>query len=324
MSESDELGIEILAAGSLAEHCEKLACLLSGRGATDSIKKVHKVRVLCRRICEVLNLSGVSVPVKKPRRRQRDVKLLADSLSPLRDADVHVLYVKRFIKNIPADKQSTVCPGAARILHRLKQERKALKRAADKGIKRFTRSKTMSGFVSFYADMERGESVSLEAAAASGLWGDCRERLGRRVEKVLDCEGCLLAPADIQSLHRLRIAFKKLRYTAEIYQNFFTHELGHILTVLEKFQTLLGGIHDCDVWAQYIKSFAKAEKELALEYCGNLDEFARLEHGFDFFRRHIRSERKNHFRQFADMWRQSAEKKVWEKFLTVIEYKERG
>ncbi len=318
MSVMYESRIEILVNSNLTEHCRMLGCLLS-RKRTAGTKTVHKIRVLCRRISEVLKVSEVHLSIRKLRRRRMDIKRFAASLGPLRDVDVHIDYVRHFIKNIPEDERTVLYAGPERILHRLKQDRKLLKRKADEGMKRFMRSKTMSDFVCVYADMECGDAVSLETEAACGLWEDCRSHLWRRAAKMAACEDCLFNPSDIEALHKMRIACKKLRYTADIYQKVFPHKLGHILTVLEKFQTLLGSIHDCDVWDDYIDKFVKDEKRLTLEYCGHLDDFAKMKPGFDHFRQHIRRERKVLFSQYKQMWQKSAEKKVWDKFVAAIE-----
>lgn len=319
MRESDESGIEFFMTGSLARQCGILLKLLSGKDAAGSTKNVHKLRVVCRRIRSILKVSQALMPEKKRLKRLEDIKQLACSLGSLRDADVRIDYVKNFLKAIPADKQPTLNAGYLRLLSELKRGRKALKLEADEKIKQFVDSKTMSKFVRLYANKTEPCPMHQDKEVQSRLWLQCCQQFRGRAEKILSRVDCLSDPSDIQGLHKLRIAFKKLRYIVRIYRDIFGNRLDDILSVLKKFQSLLGDIHDCDEWDRYLKSFIKEEKRLSLDLYGNLEKFAEYKVGFEHFRRHIRRERKRLFEQFMDMWEQSDERQVWEKFLVSIE-----
>jgi CHAD domain-containing protein len=68
--------------------------------------------------------------------------------------------------------------------------------------------------------------------------------LEREVSKHL---GAALDPAHPEALHRMRLAFKKFRYAAEVLLPLFPKAPEDTGRRLRNFQTLLGTIHDCDV-----------------------------------------------------------------------------
>lgn len=55
------------------------------------------------------------------------------------------------------------------------------------------------------------------------------------------------SPDDIVALHELRIAFKRLRYTAEIFHDVLSLDLAALAEPAARFQKRLGTIHDLDV-----------------------------------------------------------------------------
>jgi CHAD domain-containing protein len=78
-----------------------------------------------------------------------------------------------------------------------------------------------------------------------------------------------LDPLNPEALHRMRLAFKKYRYAAEVLLPLFPKATEETAERLHEFQTLLGTIHDCDVILAEAASFRRnilgLEKECALE-----------------------------------------------------------
>lgn len=75
------------------------------------------------------------------------------------------------------------------------------------------------------------------------------------------------APEDIESLHELRILYKRLRYAIEGLEGALAPEITAMRAVAERFQKRLGDIHDFDVAAQTItaaKTLAPEQRALVL------------------------------------------------------------
>ncbi|MDR2855389.1 MAG: CHAD domain-containing protein [Methanomicrobiales archaeon] len=75
--------------------------------------------------------------------------------------------------------------------------------------------------------------------------------------------------------HEMRIIAKRLRYTLELCNKLYNNELSASIKKIKGLQTLLGDLHDCDVWIDFIPSFLEYEKDRALDYFGN-DAFISL------------------------------------------------
>lgn len=87
----------------------------------------------------------------------------------------------------------------------------------------------------------------------AGLDADARLRpnarriLAVRIGEVYGYDGRVADPANVQDLHDMRIACKRLRYLLEIFGLAFDDDLGPFLDDIRLLQDLLGDIHDCDV-----------------------------------------------------------------------------
>ena len=55
------------------------------------------------------------------------------------------------------------------------------------------------------------------------------------------------APDDVSALHDLRIAYKRLRYTVETFEDALPSDLGRLAQMASRFQKRLGDVHDVDV-----------------------------------------------------------------------------
>ena len=95
------------------------------------------------------------------------------------------------------------------------------------------------------------------------------EFLGELERAVSKHRMAALDPAHPEALHRMRLAFKKYRYAAEVLLPLFPKATEETAKRLHAFQTLLGTIHDCDVILAEAASFRRdilgLEKECALE-----------------------------------------------------------
>jgi CHAD domain-containing protein len=87
----------------------------------------------------------------------------------------------------------------------------------------------------------RGRGGRLEEAIpAPELLGELEREVSKHLNAALD-------PAHPEALHRMRLAFKKYRYAAEVLLPLFPKATEETAKRLHAFQTLLGTIHDFDM-----------------------------------------------------------------------------
>ena len=100
----------------------------------------------------------------------------------------------------------------------------------------------------------RGPEVAGVGSRRALLAPDILGKLEREVSKH---RKAALDPAHPEALHRMRLAFKKYRYAAEVLLPLFPKATEETAKRLHAFQTLLGTIHDCDVILAEAASFRR-------------------------------------------------------------------
>jgi hypothetical protein len=81
--------------------------------------------------------------------------------------------------------------------------------------------------------------------------GDLRANAGRiislRADELCSFSPAVLDPTDVDALHDMRIAAKRLRYVLELHTPVLGDQAARAAKRAKKLQDLLGEIHDCDV-----------------------------------------------------------------------------
>jgi len=104
------------------------------------------------------------------------------------------------------------------------------------------------------------------------------------------------SPQDVGSIHKIRLSFKKFRYTMEIIQPLKNIPTEDYLE-MSNFQTLLGTIQDHTVFLRKMKEFAESQYQVSKEMFKPVEEEQFLER-----ERHIDDFFKN-FNKFYDLWK---------------------
>ena len=79
-----------------------------------------------------------------------------------------------------------------------------------------------------------------------------RDLIRQRLAELIDASEAIYAPADSKGLHKMRIAAKRLRYTADIYVPVFGDRLQEFVGETADLQSFLGDAHDYDLWIEDI------------------------------------------------------------------------
>ena len=89
------------------------------------------------------------------------------------------------------------------------------------------------------------------------VFEEARRHIERRLEELLSCQKCLENADDKAGHHQMRIAAKRLRYTLEISNLPFERRLSADIEIMKRLQSLLGRVHDCDVWMDDLSKFTR-------------------------------------------------------------------
>lgn len=76
-----------------------------------------------------------------------------------------------------------------------------------------------------------------------------------RLDEMRALSGAIEDPANVEGLHRMRIAAKRLRYTMEAFAPCFGRPLLDKIAAIKLLQEQLGQIHDSDVWMEKLRQY---------------------------------------------------------------------
>jgi len=205
---------------------------------------VHDMRVATRRmraILEVLGATVYRVEVVQPLRK--GLKRLADGLGVVRDAEVWLLSLETYSQQLAEDER----PGLDPLLLELHTRR-------DAGRHDFLDMLQGKRTHRLFDDVERflstpGAGVRVDDARRTGpprVRDMAGSALWARLEAVR-AYGDVMPQAPLETMHELRIACKKLRYTVELFGDVLGADGKRLREQLTAAQDHLGALQDADV-----------------------------------------------------------------------------
>ena len=241
-----------LAESGQARYARFRECLKRAAANPASDEAVHDLRVAIRRVLAWIDVRDALLgPDRRLRERRRSMKALMSPLGKLRDAHVKRNRIRSVVPEgdepsylYAVQVASDVLRWEARVRERLGSESAGRLRVP-------------------FPKGSGGRGGRLEAAdPAAKFLGELEREVSKHLPSALD-------PAHPEALHRMRLAFKKYRYAAEVLLPLFPTAAKETSKRLHAFQTLLGTIHDCDVILAGSASFRRTilgrKEECALE-----------------------------------------------------------
>ncbi len=209
---------------------------------------VHDLRVSLRRLLATMELLGHFLPARRVEKSRRALKRQLDAFGGLRDIQVQLA---RLVELPPPERAARSFRAFLR-----RQERKEIAKA-----RRAVRCFSSRRIARSAAELEAELRERSEARAASDL-----AALVRRANAAFARVGQLRAkidPADCDTIHRTRVAFKGFRYAVEALAPLLPAVTPRRLRAMRAYQNLMGDIQDATVLGRSAGKFAR--KKLKLE-----------------------------------------------------------
>lgn len=206
-----------------------------------SEEAVHDLRVAMRRLLALMDFLAFFAPSPALRKARRDIKSHLDAFDSLRDTQVMLLETSKRLAELPA----------IELFHRhLQKQEKRLLRQAQKDIANIkdTYVKALRGALKAVVRSEEDIFAHVDEAYQTVL-----HRLA------------LIDPSNTATIHRVRIAFKRFRYSVEVVRPLLPTMPDETLERLHDYQTLMGEIQDMEVMLQAIDAFAARAPQCALD-----------------------------------------------------------
>jgi CHAD domain-containing protein len=209
----------------------------------ESRKAVHDLRVAVKRFREAFRLFRPILRKKTFRRHHEWIEDLNDALGEVRDRDVALEQLHKLTAR-PAEPPRSV----ADLMDRLGSGRLDAIRALAALLDRLQ----LEGMIAQLA--ARIESIELETAARTSTHAFARERVHERLLEVRARWAAARRAATPESLHRVRIGNKRLRYAIEPFSRMLGKEVRRLYRSASRFHDVLGDLHDADSMAVMLES----------------------------------------------------------------------
>jgi CHAD domain-containing protein len=208
-----------------------------------SEKSVHDLRVALRRMISALDMAGAVVADRPLGRVRRELKRLLGNFSALRDVQVQLLIVEEMVSRHPqlAVIRTTLLVKEERLVDRLRKQITKVRTSDHAAAIQSLGASVERAFQDFSRARSRRGAVVATATAAFARAVQSKEMANR---------------SRPETIHRLRVAFKKFRYRAEMLQPLLSWFAKDRLTAMNAYQTRMGEIQDIDVFLRVVRVFA--------------------------------------------------------------------
>ena len=250
---------------------------------------VHSMRVASRRLRSAmrdfmpyLRRRGLTSVLKQ-------TKSIASALGEVRDQDVAILALETIQKQAPAEVSEALQQLIDERKDRRNESRDNLSSALIANEMKQTKTEFMARIENATALPNAHTQTELTFSKMSAAV--ILDRL-KELEKLSES---LYKPFEIEALHDMRIAAKRLRYALELFQQCWGRSLQTYAKNAARMQTALGEVHDCDVWIESLGKRINLARKQKQD-----DQIA----AFIWLLSHFVKLRTKHLRQAYDLWRE--------------------
>jgi CHAD domain-containing protein len=270
----------------ILERVAQVAQHEAGTRAGEDIEALHDMRVASRRLREALEIFQIFFSPKIYDRLYERVRRVTRALGQARNADVAVAY---FSGLLPDSRDLLEQVALQDILRRLAKQQKRRRAEMQQGLDKVKPAELPLRFEKAFAARSsarpRGSRTALTLA---------RRLLAQRLREVFARRRALAGEDDVEGLHNLRIAVKKLRYALETLDFAAGENAKENLRFFKKLQTVLGDLHDRDVFAEIIrKRTTKLQKQ---DFAGH------LQNGYQMVLAEIASQRHEFYAEYVELF----------------------
>ncbi len=310
-----DAGYKLLAAKYLRKQAKMLREQFEGVRLAEDIEFVHHARVASRRLRAGLKVFGECFKPKKLNRWTKAIRRITAELGDARDKDVQIEYLRAALRTLF---EGECFAGISRLLVHFEYYREEMQRYVVKAINRLQRGGELKSLEKALKKIQARADSNHISMYSRYSYARAEFHVVGRLEELLACEECLARPDDAPAHHVMRIAAKRLRYTLEIVRTIYAGRLDFALAIVKRLQTLLGDVHDCDVWQDQFDEFAAEEHDRLCALYGHGQLFAKLDRGLQYLREDRRRRREQAFAELLELWQESKAQGVWEDLARAI------
>jgi len=310
MATQVDTSYRLLAAKHLRKQAKLLAGQLDGVRRAEDIECIHRARVASRRLRAGMPMFAECFDADLLKKWRKQIQRVTTGLGDARDKDVQIEFLCGVLDGL---REKACYPGIARLMVRLERERERLQAKVTAAVERLQAGgvlREMSAVMKRILAEAKMQGVEVRSDYSLAETG---QHILDRLEAMLPYQESLADPEAQQQHHAMRIAAKRLRYTLEISKPVYGVALDDSITAIKNLQSLLGDVHDCDVWAGNLDAFAAEEEKRIRKHFGHAGPFARLNVGIEHLRQERRRRRDEVFGELVAYWEELKRNRQWER-----------
>lgn len=298
--------VSLYAIGAILDRLDPMLREIPGVIAAQDPEYLHRMRVASRRLRMALRLLGIHAGLPNAKAFFKLVRTVTRTLGEARDLDVQLCWLDEFATSCTPRE----LPGVKRVALRLRQRREAVQPKVARLVSNFADD-------SVFANTRQSLREERLRAEMSGSDDPLRnlEHPTRVACLQLDAmqqqAASLQSPDAVAAHHQLRIEAKHLRYAMEIFGGLYEGALDEHIALAKKLQTLLGELHDADVWVETMPPFIEREKNRTIRYYGSARPFARLQSGCEAIARDRENFRQSQYERAKKTWDETEREGKW-------------
>ncbi len=255
---------------------------------------VHAMRVSCRRLATAMSVFGHCLI--EPSDWRRPISKVRKAMGELRDTDIQIQFLKELRGSPHSDDQRL---GLERIAKRLQKCRAKRRQRAEEAIK----STKLPGLARIWRSAMCSAANGEPRPRPAQVLKQARRTLHPLYEKFLSYQRHVNARANMDHLHPMRIAAKRLRYGCELFAPLVGDRLDGQIDALKQIQDMLGQLHDAMVWADDLSRLVEKERRRCVKQSGNDRAMRPLMPGIRFIQADRRRAMHRLHREFIMLWR---------------------
>jgi putative phosphoesterase len=265
------------------------------------IEYVHKTRVGSRRLRAALPLFDFCFSKKEYKTWLKEIKKVTRLLSQARDLDVQIAFIEGYLKKL--DSTAAEKFGLNALLRERKSRRRKIQPDVISGLKELKGTEILSDIG---ASCKQIMAEQTDEAFDSGqVLEKAHRHISFRLNDFLSMKQYVYQENEKLRHHQMRIYAKKLRYTMECFAPLYENKLEGEIQRIKDFQDMLGEMHDCDVWLEYIPEFNAKIRSKNKPKGAKKPRRRAGDKSLQVFSVYIGDRRKKYYNQFVEYWNQS-------------------
>lgn len=292
----------------LKERLEGVQAEVAGVCEGKDHEFIHRIRVASRRLRSALDIFASVLPPEIWDDCRKPLKKITRQLGEARDADVQIEFLETYVSH---DTDPSHRVGLDRLMLRLRQHRAALQPGVLDAMDRLAERRIIERMTEPLLEIRARAALTQTPQSSPALLKLACTSLAVCLENMLAFTPHIQRPENHDEHHQMRIAAKKLRYTLELFAPLFDNDAKSFTDTVKKAQSLLGEIHDADVWVAAAPQFLRDEERRIEDFFGTTDSFGEIAPGVLALRDERYQARLNYFSEFTTFWKQTEADETW-------------